>query len=742
MKAVEFFESTGSEIKKWFANQGVKVKVRNIRGKYIHVAPVEGDMPNKFRKMVINKVPFFQDANITDIDNIDYGNVRGHYIAISPDQWDIVMASEATRQLGDPSREVMVVKDGKVVVIDAEKEAEYLENGWELAESVVKEDGRPRGAPHIENERFWDLPDDSLRYIAKDAHEAMMANPEAKKAIHGPGNYADQVNDAITVLGWRKRHHDKKMAKVSVKRDISHTMTDVTPKGFGPADNLGEDTPSVVKKAGRRAAGSWSRPGSKKQKRAASKSSRQWDPNDYGDDADDADDAGELNPEGPYAIVWHGQTLEWYGDGDPAEGEGRYKAKGDAGNILAKNIPTYAIAQKLLSTTAKMSDVGDAGDHGKDGWLITNSSAPEIVPMSELGEHFYGYDPSSQEHGAKPEQDDHRRVMDLKTKMIDISQPEAGYVESTVRAWENYKNAPQKKIDEISGIEMNKSVAQKDLDYEEPAYKYEERPKIVGKLKNGMRVGITPGHNGITVVLYGKQKKAIPIGTITLFKHGKGYISSYSKITSKYQGQGIGLELYRFIIKKLGILLISDMQQTVGSQKVWVKLAQTPGIYVYGRRTAPGRKTQFFQVEPDSFGQLSGELEVYDQWENDHDEERLNQDLKEYWASIDELISAGKISPTKGKQMYDKERVKTNKEVIELKRAQQDTVLIATATKPPARGFIDLKAPQNEEKIIEKAPPGRENQVKALKGDKKVKNPYAVAWAGWGSDNNSKKEKG
>jgi len=244
MRAVEFFESTGREIKKWFANQGVKVKVRNIRGKYISVAPVEGDMPNEFRKMVIDKVPFFQSANITDMDNIDYGNVRSRYIAISPDQWDMVMAPEASRQLGDPSREIMVVKDGKVIVIDAEDEAEYLENGWTLAESVLGKPvneawrprpasaggsnpmdwapasriGRPRGASHIENVRFWDLPNNQLKFIIKDAGEAMKANPTGRKAISGPGNYADQVNDATTVLYWRKMHGiDKAKPEYEVK---------------------------------------------------------------------------------------------------------------------------------------------------------------------------------------------------------------------------------------------------------------------------------------------------------------------------------------------------------------------------------------------------------------------------------------------------------------------------------------------------------------------------------------------
>tara|TARA_Y100000034_G_scaffold136371_1_gene212445 strand:+ start:4794 stop:7232 length:2439 start_codon:yes stop_codon:yes gene_type:complete len=65
-----------------------------------------------------------------------------------------------------------------------------------------KSKGRPRGAPHIQNSRFWDLPNSSLKFIAKDAHEAMIANPTSKKAT---GKWADEVNDAVTVLSWRKK---------------------------------------------------------------------------------------------------------------------------------------------------------------------------------------------------------------------------------------------------------------------------------------------------------------------------------------------------------------------------------------------------------------------------------------------------------------------------------------------------------------------------------------------------------
>lgn len=75
-------------------------------------------------------------------------------------------------------------------------------------------DGRPRGGSHIENERFWDLPKDSLEYIIKDAGEAMKANPTARKATTGRGNWADQINDASTVLGWRKKNGIKEEAEL------------------------------------------------------------------------------------------------------------------------------------------------------------------------------------------------------------------------------------------------------------------------------------------------------------------------------------------------------------------------------------------------------------------------------------------------------------------------------------------------------------------------------------------------
>jgi hypothetical protein len=67
--------------------------------------------------------------------------------------------------------------------------------------SPKKKGGRPRGASHIENVRFWDMSEIQLKYIIKDASQAVAAHPTARKA----GKWADEVNDAVTVLYWRKK---------------------------------------------------------------------------------------------------------------------------------------------------------------------------------------------------------------------------------------------------------------------------------------------------------------------------------------------------------------------------------------------------------------------------------------------------------------------------------------------------------------------------------------------------------
>jgi hypothetical protein len=100
-------------------------------------------------------------------------------------------------------------KEGDRLKVKQEREKENAKvRDVKDKDSAVNEaagKGRPRGAPHIENVRFWDLPKDQLDYIRKDAAAAVKANPQNPKNIKGKGNYADQISDAGTVLNWRKK---------------------------------------------------------------------------------------------------------------------------------------------------------------------------------------------------------------------------------------------------------------------------------------------------------------------------------------------------------------------------------------------------------------------------------------------------------------------------------------------------------------------------------------------------------
>jgi hypothetical protein len=167
--------------------------------------------------------------------------------------------------------------------------------------------------------------------------------------------------------------------------------------------------------------------------------------NDFDMDAEiasyDGDDDAEPMSDAPYAILWHGQYAEWYGDGDPDTGEGRYKMKGDAGEVLAKNIPTYAQAEKLLPRVSKMGHVGERGEWGKDHSVVMQASDPMIVPMKELGEHFYSYDSDMQQHGDIGN-DDHHDVIDLAgVEERKLSEPEKKNKEHNVKKLKKHKKS-------------------------------------------------------------------------------------------------------------------------------------------------------------------------------------------------------------------------------------------------------------------------------------------------------------
>mgnify|MGYP000197412242 CR=1 FL=1 len=131
---------------------------------------------------------------------------------------------------------VKMTAKGAVKVVKGFKK--FARESVELGEATKWKmgDGRPRGGARIENIRFWDMTKDKLQYIIKDAGEAMKANPKARKATTGPGNWADQVNDAHTVLGWRKKNGIKESVELDESWTADSVMKNATigsKKGYG-----------------------------------------------------------------------------------------------------------------------------------------------------------------------------------------------------------------------------------------------------------------------------------------------------------------------------------------------------------------------------------------------------------------------------------------------------------------------------------------------------------------------------
>ena len=110
-------------------------------------------------------------------------------------------ADPDTDRPGTGNKPIMVKTDKKESAGMQEK------TNWKMG------DGRPRNGARIENDRFWNLPKAQLMYIRKDAHDAMKANPTGKKA----GKYADEVNDAATVLAWRKKNGIRESVELEEK---------------------------------------------------------------------------------------------------------------------------------------------------------------------------------------------------------------------------------------------------------------------------------------------------------------------------------------------------------------------------------------------------------------------------------------------------------------------------------------------------------------------------------------------
>jgi uncharacterized protein YoaH (UPF0181 family) len=226
----------------------------------------KGKSGNELRKLATLKLTGHKLKESKSIDEASKeGTVR--IIDLGNKGQDKIRKELGVDKLPNKGFQVQVMTKGKFVnqgkpyktMKDAEKVRSTGQHSMQFDEATLEEktkwkigDGRPRNGARIENERFWDLPMDSLKYIAKDAGEAMRANPTARKATTGPGNWADQVADAATVMAWRKKNGIKESTnldkgnQMKTFKDLRESKYAVDIEGL-PKFYMDSDSPGKVK---------------------------------------------------------------------------------------------------------------------------------------------------------------------------------------------------------------------------------------------------------------------------------------------------------------------------------------------------------------------------------------------------------------------------------------------------------------------------------------------------------------
>lgn len=169
---------------------------------------------------------------------------------------------------------------------------------------------------------------------------------------------------------------------------------------------------------------------------------------------------------------------------------------------------------------------------------------------------------------------------------------------------QNYYSQP---VREAKVIDVSKSfVTAKDTDREFRKLKKNSKlmPRMVLGKYPARLVKVSPGGKSYTLFVMDQDDKQ-PIMYFELYYLGFAYIVNIARLRKKFQGQGLGKEIYASLVKDLKMTLVSDEQQSPGAKQVWTSLAKTPGINVYAWVSQQGfRKAKFMPVDVDDLDQM------------------------------------------------------------------------------------------------------------------------------------------
>ena len=134
---------------------------------------------------------------------------------------DLDEREKSVRQLINPTKEVMIVKKNKVIVIDKKDQDKYMKQGWTLAEEVALEEAR------------WKVKIEGLPPIYMDSSSAGEVKSQLRKLIKKPDMIQDieRVTDAEVKKAFRDKASGKEVEEAKLDEtghtDVASAMNNV-----------------------------------------------------------------------------------------------------------------------------------------------------------------------------------------------------------------------------------------------------------------------------------------------------------------------------------------------------------------------------------------------------------------------------------------------------------------------------------------------------------------------------------
>ena len=144
-----------------------------------------------------------------------------HTITVHAEGVDLDEREKSVRQLINPTKEVMIVKKNKVIVIDKKDQDKYMKQGWTLAEEVALEEAR------------WKVKIEGLPPIYMDSSSAGEVKSQLRKLIKKPDMIQDieRVTDAEVKKALRNKISGKEVEESKLDEtghtDVASAMNNV-----------------------------------------------------------------------------------------------------------------------------------------------------------------------------------------------------------------------------------------------------------------------------------------------------------------------------------------------------------------------------------------------------------------------------------------------------------------------------------------------------------------------------------